>query len=93
MSIFLGDKERELIRRPNSNRKLSNLYWGLLNRVKKYSHNPGLSSAPGTNSEWWHHAAEYVTDAALVCALNPTDKSLNTWLRHAVLEIARRPEA
>ncbi|MBN2643825.1 MAG: heparinase II/III family protein [Victivallales bacterium] len=93
MSIFLSDKEKELLRKPNSNRKLSNLYWGLLNRVKKYSYNPGLSSAAGTNSEWWHHAAEYVTDAALVCALNPADKSLDIWLRHAVLEIARRPEA
>ncbi len=92
MSVFLTEKERQLIGNPNRDRKFSNIYWGMLNRVKKYSEAPGLSSRKATNSDWWHHAAEYVTDAALICALKP-DESLKVWIRHTVLEIARRSEA
>ena len=91
MSIFFTNEEKQLIGNPNRDRKFSNLYWGMLNRVKKYSEAPGISNF-ATNAEWWHHAAEYVADAALVCALKP-DEILKVWLRHTVMEIARRSEA
>ena len=39
---------------------------------------------------WWYPAAEYLSDAAMQYALDPTD-ALASWLRNTTLHIARRP--
>ncbi|GAB3643794.1 heparinase II/III domain-containing protein [Spirosoma arcticum] len=39
---------------------------------------------------WWYPAAEYLSDAAMHYALEPTD-ALAGWLRNATLHIVRRP--
>jgi hypothetical protein len=41
-------------------------------------------------TDWWHHAAEYLTDAAIRHALKP-DQATAGWLRAHSLSIARRP--
>ena len=89
MAIFLTEAERSGIRVFRSDPVYSNLYWGLLNRVRKYAASPSLECA-GTDTEWPHHVLEYLTDAALVCAVAPEER-LKTRLRHAALDVAELP--
>jgi hypothetical protein len=60
-------------------------------RVGRRAAAPGFSERNGT-TDWWHHAAEYLTDAALIHAVRPSP-SVDAWLHSAVLAIARRPLA
>lgn len=59
-------------------------------RVRLRAISPGLSDRTAT-TEWWHHAAEYLTDAALIHAVRPSPE-VDAWLRAAVLSIVRRPQ-
>ncbi len=88
MSIFFTEQERKAMKGVMRDRVFSNFYWGLLNRVGKYSESPGLSST--ANTEYWHHAAEYLGDAAFAAA-QKNDPRLNNWVRSAALELARIP--
>lgn len=90
MSVFFTQQERESVRDSLRDRVYSNLYWSLLSRVTKHAGLPGLSSG-GTTTEYWHHAAEYLGDAAFAAALKP-DVRLNGWVRSAALELARLPQ-
>ncbi len=89
MAIFLTEVERSGIHAFRSDPVCSNLYWGLLNRVRKYAASPSLECA-GTDTEWPHHVLEYLTDAAFVCAVAPEER-LKTRLRHAALDVAELP--
>jgi hypothetical protein len=91
MSIFLTQIEIDQINRKRSHRKYSNLYWGMLGRVKKYCHNPGLLNHD-TTTEWWHHAAEYVTEVAWAYRFGAQNETVKSWLRSTTLELVRRPD-
>ncbi len=41
-------------------------------------------------TQWWHHAAEYLTDAALIHAVRPTPE-VDAWLHAAIMDVVRRP--
>ncbi len=89
MSIFFNAQEREGLGKATRDRTFSNLYWGLIGRVEKHTGAPGLSNHE-TNTDYWHHAAEYLGDAAFVAAIKPNPR-LNGWVRAAALELARLP--
>ncbi|MCC5844603.1 MAG: heparinase II/III family protein [Verrucomicrobia bacterium] len=89
MSLFLSPSERAGIQEHRRSEPLSGFYWALLNRAERRAASPGLSDAT-TTTDWWHHALEVLTDAAMAHALRPTE-ALGAWLRATTLEIARRP--
>lgn len=89
MSLFLTESERAAVRAYNTDPVFSSLYWGLVNRAKEYGTAPGLECA-GTDTEFLHHVLEYLSDAALVCAVAPDDR-LKVRLRHAALDVAELP--
>jgi hypothetical protein len=60
-------------------------------RVEKRAANPGLLGL-NANVQWWYPAAEFVSDAAMLYALAPTEK-VAVWLRDVTLGIVRRPES
>jgi len=89
MSLFLTENEcARLISLPPHSPTAA-LFSAMHFRVSQRAAAPGLSDRTAT-TEWWHHAAEYLTDAALVHAIRPTPE-IDAWLRSAVLGIARRP--
>ncbi len=89
MSLFLTNDEAGRITSQHANSPTSALLSAMEARVRQRAAAPGLSDASAT-TDWWHHAAEYLTDAALVHALRP-DPNSNAWLRSSVLAIVRRP--
>lgn len=91
MSLFLTTSEREHLAALPSTAPAAALLAAMEERVRQRAATPGLSDRSAT-TDWWHHAAEYLTDAALVHALRPTPAS-DAWLRAAVLDLVRRPLA
>ncbi len=91
MSIFLTQTDIDQINQKRSDRNYSSLYWAMLGRVKKYCENPGLLSHD-TTTEWWHHVAEYVTEAAWVYRAGGKNETVKSWLRSTTLELVRRPD-
>jgi len=91
MSLFLDDSERSRIVAARATPPLREFYWALVRRVDQRVVTPGLI-APGTTCDWWHCAAEYLTDAAMVWALRP-NPPLAAWMRSTVLDVVRRPLA
>ena len=89
MSIFLTENERTRLKSLTSDSPTAALLAAMQSRVKQRAASPGLSDRTAT-TEWWHHAAEYLTDAALIHAVQPSPKA-DAWLRNAALGIARRP--
>ncbi|MEO8614682.1 MAG: heparinase II/III family protein [Luteolibacter sp.] len=89
MSIFLTENERARLKSLPLSSPNAALFSAMQSRVSLRSGAPGLSDRT-TTTEWWHHAAEYLTDAALVHAVRPTPE-VAVWLRSTVLGIARRP--
>ncbi len=92
MSLFLTESERTAFQalRPACP-VAEGLFWGLNARVSERAASPGLSDR-NTTSDWWHHAGEYLSDAAMAHALKSSPQ-LQVWLRAATLEIVRRPVA
>ncbi len=90
MSLFLTDQERHLVQRQRRDFPLNRLYESLLSRARRRAESPGLTKLD-TTTEWWYHAAEYTTDAAMAYALEP-DERLGVWIRDVVLSLVRRPE-
>jgi len=88
MALYLTDRERELVLKQRSAAPLNRFWWTLQRRVSERAQTPGLIG-DDTTVEWWHAAQEYVTDAAMVYALQPDD-TIGRWLRDAALSIARR---
>ena len=65
------------------------IFAAIRSRVLQRTLSPSLTDASAT-TEWWHHVSEYMTDAALVHVLEPTDQ-VDTWLRANVLDLVRKP--
>jgi len=89
MSLMLSDAERVLVKQAQSKLPLSRYFWALHNRASKRAEEPGLRDVHAT-PEWWHYLAEYLTDAAMACALKPTEQ-LAAWVRDVTMSVARRP--
>lgn len=91
MSLFLTDSERARLQELPSSSPDAALLSAMTLRVEQRATAPGLSDRSAT-TDWWHHAAEYLTDAALVQAVRASPK-VEAWLRAALLGIVRRPIA
>ncbi len=89
MSLFLSPQEHSRIRQQRATEPLAGFYAALFARAERRTACPGLHQ-PDSTTDWWHHALEYLTDAAMAHALRPGE-ALAAWLRSATLEIARRP--
>ncbi len=90
MSLFLTDHERARLVSPLLDSPTAELLAAMQLRVRLRAVSPGLTDRTAT-TEWWHHAAEYLTDAALIHAVRPSPE-VDAWLRAAVLSIVRRPQ-
>ncbi|MEX2605721.1 MAG: heparinase II/III family protein [Kiritimatiellia bacterium] len=92
MALFLSQTERDHFLSLRKKCEVAQgLFWGLNARVSDRAASPGLSDR-NTTSDWWHHAGEYLSDAAMMHAYKPNPQ-LDAWLRAATLEIVRRPIA
>ena len=89
MSIYLSSAEKELFAKNRSSAPLNYFYWALYRRVNERVAAPGLMNAQ-TTVEWWHATQEFVTDAAMLYALDG-DATVGAWLRDSVLSVVRRP--
>ncbi|MFA6962707.1 MAG: heparinase II/III family protein [Opitutaceae bacterium] len=91
MPLFLSESERTALAAASSKDPVRPFYWALINRVERRAASPGLGDH-GVTADWWHHAAEYLTDAAMVHAtLYKPSLAVDAWLRDVTLSIARRP--
>ena len=93
MQLFLTEPDRQLIlaARQRGDVLVGRFWTALASRVARRARSPGLLGL-GEDAEWWYPAAEYLSDAAMMHALQPTEK-LAAWLRDTSLSVARRPEA
>ena len=90
-SIFLTDIERTRLQNVPSTSPTASLLAAMQARVYKRAQTPGLND-PSASTEWWHHAADYLTDAALIHAVRPSVEA-DEWLRTAVMDIVHRSVA
>lgn len=92
MSLFLSEAERESIRTLRvSEPVMAGMYWALLNRVDRRAASPALGDID-TTTHWWHHASEYLTDAAMALAIHyKPPEAVSVWLRAATLAVVHRP--
>jgi hypothetical protein len=91
MSLFFTDSERKAVTAARGDEPLRSFCWALVSRAERRAASPGLSGRRDT-ADWWHLAAEYLTDAAMARAiLVQPSPPLEAWLRDATLSIARRP--
>ena len=91
MSLFLTPAERERLKALPSNSPAAALFAAMEDRVRLRVASPDLTDRSAT-TDWWHHAAEYLTDVALVQAISPSPE-VAAWLRANVLAIVRCPPA
>jgi Heparinase II/III-like protein len=92
MAIFLSDSEKTIIlgKIDDENSLISVFFHALQNRVcERVSW--GNLLGPNATTIWWHSTAEYLCDAAMSYALNPTPK-LADWIKKETLEIVRKTE-
>lgn len=90
MSIFLTQSEKEQldccrIKYP----AIQGMFWGLRNRAEARTENV-LGQGGDTDTPWWYHVAEYLSDAAMAQRLKPSCV-LENWLHSTTLAIVRRP--
>lgn len=91
MPLFLTEAERGEIAVARFKEPLRSFYWAFINRVERRATSPGLVDQ-GDTTDWWHHAAEYLTDAAMARAIiYKPSQALDAWLRDVTLSIIRRP--
>ena len=81
MSIFLSDTEKIAILNEIDDEKslISVFFHALQKRVYQRVSWENLLG-PNATTIWWHSAAEYLSDAAMSYALNPTPE-LADWLK------------
>ena len=105
MSIFLSDAERNGLIASMDDPSFRNQWVALCSRVRDRAVGPGLP-ARGVTTTWWYHVAEFLSDAAIVQAVegsgaqsdSAADKptappnDLAVWIRDTTLSIVRRPE-
>jgi len=87
-SLFLTEAERRAILE-STDPVVLRFRAALARRVTDRLVHPGLVP-PGEPLGWWYPAAEYLSDAAMQYALEPTPM-LGSWLRAVTLDIAGRP--
>ena len=88
--LFLSPGERAHIEAEQWRAPLNQFYGALSSRVEaRAARSPGLLTGEET-TDWWRPVAEYLSDAAMMHALQPS-KHLFAWLRATALSIARRP--
>lgn len=89
MAVFLSDTERAQIQHSLTvgDPVLCRFYAALHKRVYERVATKGLLS-PDSTVAWYYPAAEYLSDAAMLYALEPEEKLAN-WLRTVTLDIAR----
>jgi hypothetical protein len=90
MPLFLSESERKaILERRDGGDPVVNRFWtALKTRVARRASSPGLLG-PDDDVAWWYPAAEYLSDAAMVYAIEPTE-TVGSWLRDISLGIARR---
>lgn len=88
-SFFLSDSERTRLKTAPSTSPTAAYLTSMQARVYKRANSISFDDK-SASTEWWHHASEYLTDAALIHAIRPSEKS-DAWLRSSILEIVRRP--
>lgn len=90
MGVFLADEKKTRIQAYCKTTPLNQFYWQLFHRVQYRTSSPGLADLT-TNVEWWHYVMEYVSEAAMIHALTPTE-NIGIWLRDVTLSLIRRNE-
>lgn len=86
--MFLTDEEAEAVSGNEMSRKL---FDAIRKRVEARLDNPSIED-PTATTQWWHYVSEYLTDAALVHALQP-GATLDRWLYDTMMDLVRRPVA
>lgn len=88
-SCFLSQTERTQIQNglASGDPLMSRFYAALHERVYTRVETKGLLG-PDATTAWYYPAAEYLSDAAMLYALQPEEK-LSNWLRTVTLDIAR----
>ncbi len=91
MSIYLSDEDRRAVLAAKEDGDLlTGRFWtALASRTARRAGSPGLLEQ-GEDADWWYPAAEYVSDAAMMHALEPSQR-LAAWIRDVALSIAQRP--
>lgn len=90
MAIFLSDIEKTAILKGiDDNDSLISVFFQALQ--KRVYQRVSWGNLLGSNATtiWWHSAAEYLSDAAMSYALNPTPE-LAEWIKRETLEIIRK---
>lgn len=85
-ALFLTEAEKSAIL-SKENTVVREFRQALALRVEQRLATPGRATFG-----WWYSSAEYLSDAAMQYALEPTD-ALASWLRSTTLQIARLPTA
>ncbi|CCH53459.1 hypothetical protein BN8_02556 [Fibrisoma limi BUZ 3] len=88
LRLFLSGDERDAIL-TSQDPVIKRFRQALRQRVTSRLTVPGLQ-AESLSLGWWYPCAEYLSDAAMQHALEPTEE-LAAWLRSTTLTIARRP--
>ena len=93
MSIFLSEVERNGLVGSMDDPSFRNQWGALRSRVLDRAAGPGLS-VRGVTTTWWYHVAEFLSDAAIVQAVERSSESndLAVWIRDTTLSIVRRSE-
>lgn len=89
MSLFLTKTERDLINKCKKRAPFNRLFWALNSRAEERAASPGITKLTST-VDWWHLAAEFITEGAMACALKPSE-NLAAWVRDVTLSMVRRP--
>ncbi len=91
--LFLSGDEKSAILRAvaEGDETVLRFFTALKSRVTGRIANPGLLGL-AANVQWWYPAAEFVSDAAMLYSLAPSEP-LAAWLRDVTLGMVRRPES
>lgn len=91
VNLFLNEARRQALleARRQGDPILLRFWTALLDRAERRAISPGLVGRDD-DAAWWYPAAEYLSDAAMAWALQPSE-TLRAWLRDAALAVAGRP--
>lgn len=90
MAVFLSDIEKTaILNEINDEKSLISVFFHALQKRVYERVSWGNLLGPNVTTIWWHSAAEYLSDAAMSYALNPTPE-LAGWIQKETLEIVRK---
>jgi Heparinase II/III-like protein len=91
MPIFLSNIEsKKILSEIKNESSLISVFFHALQKRVYERVSWGNLLGPNATTIWWHSAAEYLSDAAMSYALNPTPQ-LAEWINRETLEIVRKP--